>query len=216
MRSVSTVCAILMLGCSGGNDGPACDRGTRATNCTVMTTEDLTDTCSGYTEVTGMLAVSGTDAVTLEGMECLQTLGDALNVTDNPSLVSLEGLDSLTTVGGAANIDGNGSLQSLDGLQSLSSVGGYLQVMDNASMDSLDGLRSLTTVEGDLLILSNDSLSSIEALSSLDTVTGGSIIITSNPMLPTCQAQALADRLTADGFDGTVLIAHNDDTATCD
>ena len=216
MRSAPAVLAVLMLGCSSGSDGHACDRGTRATNCTVLTTEDLTDTCSGYTEVTGMLHVSGTDAVTLDGMQCLKTLGGALNVADNPSLVSLQGLDSLTSVGGAANIDGNASLRSLDGLQSLASVGGYLQVMDNASMDSLDGLRSLTTVGGDLLILSNDSLSSIEALSDLETVTGESIIITSNPMLPTCQAQALADRLTSAGFDGTVIIAHNDDTATCD
>ncbi len=38
---------------------------------------------------------------------------------------------------------------------------------------------------------------------------------TNNPALPTCAAEALRDRLIANGFTGTATISGNDDTAVC-
>ncbi len=215
MKESVLLLAAAIAACSS-RAGPACEKGTRETNCTILTVEDVTGTCAGYSEITGMLHVAGTLATDLDGLECLERVGGAVNIQDNALLADVDGLRSLVTVGGAMNIDGNDALFDLDGFSSLRTVGGYLQIMDDPALSHIDGLSGLTAIGGDLLILSHDELADISGLSSLETLSGANLIITQNPRLPTCQAQALADRLQAAGYAGTVIIAHNDDAAVCD
>jgi hypothetical protein len=90
-------------------------------------------------------------------------------------------------------------------------------------LPDLDGLGRLAYVGGSLMIRAgfgenapehvNAELASIEGLGNLESV-AGDVQIENNPKLPTCAAEALVDRLVY--FYGSVSIAGNDDTATCD
>ena len=56
----------------------------------------------------------------------------------------------------------------------------------------------------------NASLESIDGLSSLTSV-GDSLLVGSNPHLPSCQVEALVDRLRSHGWDGELIAPDNCD-----
>jgi hypothetical protein len=70
----------------------------------------------------------------------------------------------------------------------------------------------LTSIGDDLRIEHQDSLASI-GLANLKTVEGDLVIVKDNPVLPTCQAEAMVAQL--DEFTGTVTISDNNDSASC-
>jgi len=59
-----------------------------------------------------------------------------------------------------------------------------------------------------LVIESNNSLTSLDGLQNLTTI-GRDLVIRSNRVLPTSEAQALVDRLVANGFTGKITIERN-------
>lgn len=74
-------------------------------------------------------------------------------------------------------------------------------------------LPSLESTSGSFSITEGNLLASID-LPSLTSV-GPSFTVSDNPVLPTCQAQAVLDQLVANGWTGTVDISGNDDSGTC-
>jgi hypothetical protein len=69
-------------------------------------------------------------------------------------------------------------------------------------------LNKLTRIGEDLRIGGNQMLTNLEGLNNLANV-GGNLAIENNPVLETRLAQALADRLIAAGYTGTVTIDAN-------
>jgi hypothetical protein len=61
---------------------------------------------------------------------------------------------------------------------------------------------------------SNPVLTNLNGLKSL-TYIGKGLSVENNPMLPTCQAERLRDRIGTKNIGGEVLISKNDDTAKC-
>ncbi|MCB0841583.1 MAG: hypothetical protein KDD99_33180, partial [Bacteroidetes bacterium] len=106
-----------------------------------------------YTEVTGFLAIIGTDINHLDGLSSLTSIGGDLIIYENPSLTNINGLSALTSVGKTLEIVGNASLLNIDGLSSLVSVGAELPAIYGANFA--------------LLIISNPLLTDLDGLSSL-------------------------------------------------
>ena len=61
----------------------------------------------------------------------------------------------------------------------------------------------------------NDRLTTLRQLERLMSL-GTDLRIKNNPLLPTCEAEALRDRLRGLGWQGEAVIEGNDSTATCD
>jgi len=112
------------------------------------------------------------------------TTASTVEIYGDPRLVDLSGLDRLTSVGYGVSIQADAGLTSLHGLESLTNLV-QLVINNNPELDSIDALANVT---------------SLYAL----TVSG-------NTLLPSCQAQALADR-TGISFP---YIYGNDDVSTC-
>lgn len=151
----------------------------------------------------GDLLIGNTSITHLDQLACLEVVTGQLSIHDNHALANVDGLARLTQVGWGVSIFQNATLAQLDGLASLASVG-------QGAVDA--GLGNM----GTLNVTYNDQLSSILGLSSLTFLGGDSLRISSNPQLPTCQAEQLADQLTAAGWSGTTDFSGNDDVATCD
>jgi len=111
--------------------------------------------------------------------------------TDFAGLECLEVIDGMLSVMGGGDRTGGG-LETFEGLHNLREIGGTLDIVENWSLQSLDGLRGLTTLRG------------------------GWLGIFANSSLPTCEAEALRDRLIANGFTGNAEIGMNDDSGTCE
>ena len=151
----------------------------------------------------GDLIVANTSITHLDQLACLEVVTGELIINDNHALANLDGLARLSEVGWGVSIFQNAALAQLDGLASLASIG---QAAVDAGSDSM----------GTLNITYNSQLTSITGLSSLGYLGGDSLRVSSNPLLPTCQAEQLADQLEAVGWSGTTDFSGNDDSATCD
>lgn len=199
------------------------------------------DALGALESVGGLVRIAGNDLLyDLHGLEALERAGD-LMVVDNPLLSSLEAFRGVvmcidldlairsnhrlrsvgapaferqTVVARGLVIEDNSSLEDISGFRPLRVVAGSLVLRGNESLDSLDGaFESLVAVGGDLVISRNglQSIASFARLASL----GGSLEVTDNPDLPTCEVEALRDRLVALGWDGDATIEGNDDDAPC-
>ena len=78
----------------------------------------------------------------------------------------------------------------------------------NDALLNVDGLEKLVAITEDLVVRNNIALADIDGLGSLFSV-GKSITVTGNTSLPTGAAQALADRLVANGYEGEITIENN-------
>ncbi|MCP4867919.1 MAG: hypothetical protein GY898_04310 [Proteobacteria bacterium] len=95
-----------------------------------------------------------------------------------------------------------------DGLVNLQSVGGNLSIGGNANLADLAGFTALESVNGNVSISNNIGIDSLgfDSLVSIN----GNLTITWNANLPTAEAQALADQVTAaGGMNGSVSITGN-------
>ena len=113
------------------------------------------------TTIGGNLGFYYVGAFTSRDLPCLTSVAGTVSISSNA--VSLNALSSLKSVGGDLYIRDNASLTSLDGLSSLKWVGGFLVIQNNASLTSLDGLSSLKRVYRKLIINSNACISQTEA-----------------------------------------------------
>jgi hypothetical protein len=112
-------------------------------------------------------------------------------------------------------IDSNPSLRSLMGLAALFVIGGPLEIWYNDNLESMEGAGNLNEIRGDLHIWHNEALRSLDGIVRLEEL-GGDLEITDNISLPTCEAEALRDRLISLGWTGEAEISGNDDSATCE
>jgi receptor L domain-containing protein len=135
------------------------------------------------------------DLLQLEGVEVLD---GSLRITDQ-AITDVSALGALVEITGSLTIDGT-SLPNLDGLHNLRRVG-YLALDTNRALANVDGLSQLTSIGtddyiGSLYISGNPALSSLRGLGALTPLgPGGDVSVTNNPLLPTCEARALAERI---------------------
>lgn len=115
----------------------------------------------------------------------------------NSSLISFD-LTKLSTIGGDFYFSVNDAIQDFNGLDNLKSVGGWFYIGVNNSLETSEGFSSLISTGEYFLILANPSLTSVSDFSSLQDV-GGYFKIEDNPLLPTANAQALANQTTVSG-----------------
>jgi hypothetical protein len=166
--------------------------------------QETLDSLSCLRSVSESLIVERTSDVTdLSALGRVETSGGLL-IFSNSSLPDLTGLRSLRSPGDIW-IDGNEGLTSLAGLEAIRTSGSLL-VTHNADLANLSGLDNLEEVDGYLTIEENDRLSTVGALSQVDYV-GLNMTITDNPVLPTSDAEALADAI--DTIEGSVNISGN-------
>ncbi len=203
--------------CQEGEDGsicPAdcCTAGTYSGDMTVAGAGDLA-TLRGYRTITGLLRINTSDLTDLSGLECLTEVGGSLDVSGNTSLMSLHGMHSLQRVGASFQVSGNPLLRDFLGVPALTTIGTAFLVHDNATLESFDGLEALTSAGSTLRIRLNPSLGSIEAISDVACV--DFLAIEENDSLPNCEAEALRDRMFADGCAPTATIRDNS-SAPCE
>lgn len=156
---------------------------------------------------------------TLQGLEHVKR-ARIVQITGNNRITSLQGLDGLEEIYRRPNrfsnlvVNDNGNLRSLSGLGAVRTIDGTLQIKSNflepteiggeeeSHLTSLIGLESLETVTGTLEVTANPALTSISPLrpdrgGSLRNV--GYLKFWTNRLLPTCNAQGLADTLQGAG-----------------
>jgi hypothetical protein len=189
------------------------------------------DGLGGIGLVGGAFEVLGNTSLTsLDGIEGLTDVGDnvlirsnrnlgridalrgltsihTLTLDNNDVLLDVDGLEGLSTVA-ALDISNNDTLDNLDGLIGLTSVEGLLLLGSNDLLSSVDGLSSLTRIDGALVIVDNDTLTDLDGLAALEDA-GLGITIWNNDRLPTCEAEALVERLRSLGWDGVESINSN-------
>lgn len=143
-------------------------------------------------------SVGGAVVLTAEGtapllgtvsLSRLGSVGDELEVSGLPSLVALD-LSALSSTGEALRLSDLPALSSLSA-PVLSVVGGDLVVQRVGALGVLS-LPSLSTVGDSLYIGSNDALTDVRSLYNLQVVVG-QISFVNNPLLPSSQAQAVAE-----------------------
>jgi len=191
------------------------------------------DGLNGLEHIAGALELWGNNGlISLDGLDGLRIVGDTFLLRTNPALESLDALRGLTSAH-TLSIDNNDALLDVDGLEGLITVAA-LDISNNDVLDNLDGLIGLTSVDGLLLLGNNDVLADVDGLASLTHVTGAVVIVGNgsltdldglaslidagmgltvwnNERLPTCEVEALIDRLRGLGWEGAVSVAGNSD-----
>ncbi|MCP4677429.1 MAG: hypothetical protein GY854_18320 [Deltaproteobacteria bacterium] len=174
---------------------------------------------TGLTEVGGHLYTWNNDSLrNLDGYRNIQKIGGGLCFSADDLLEDVTGLSGIKHVHSDLHVFLASSLKSLEGLHNIHTVEGTVYIgfqkqnvpMHNAALENLDGLAGLAKVGKDLAIVFNESLLDIEGLANLQEV-GEGIAIYDNPLLPSCQAQSLVDRLEQTGWDGLLLLDLNKD-----
>jgi len=185
------------------------------------------------------------DLVNVDGFAKISELASNLSVRANPALTNLDGFSALTSVGWDVLIIGNLALGNVDGLSGVLTVGRQLMVSqnplladvagfgslesaglaatpllqavwiaDNETLTDLDGLSSLREIGNGLLINGNAALTRIQGLHGVTSV-AGDLIVGDNPLLPTCEAEALRDAIGIANIQGTIQIENNTGSGDC-
>ncbi|MGE6760242.1 DUF7151 family protein [Corallococcus interemptor] len=167
---------------------------------------------AGFPRLSRVGSVAIGDNALLEsagGMPELRTVSEDITLRNNARLKSVTGLDRLDSVH-TVIVELNPRLTDLGGL-------GRLLRLDRLSVRYNNDLTELTRFQNlrELQFLTVTDNPSLQALG-LDglRVVGQGFTVTTNPLLPTCQARALAD-LAYQGPQEARVITGNDDGATC-
>jgi len=156
----------------------------------VTTADDLTQICESRCSKVEDLRIINIDG--LENLEFLRgmTRIDVLSIGQNPDLKSLDGLDQVDSITEALDISGNPNLEDLTALEnSLTSLKEGFVIGENKSLKSLDGLQGLEAVntEGNaraaLTIASNPKLKDLSGLESIESIPKGRVRIWDNENL---------------------------------
>jgi len=136
-----------------------------------------------YTEVTGMLDISGDDISDLSPLNMLTSIGEYIYIGYNPSLIAVSDfLPALTNVGTGIYIYDNPNLVVFDGFHNLVTTGDNIDVWYNDSLETLSGFENLVVAGWTIEIGGNPVLTSIPQYESLHTISS-SLFILDNPML---------------------------------
>jgi hypothetical protein len=128
------------------------------------------------------------------------------SISENPALNDLQGLNGLTSLECSLTIASNSSLTNLNGLNKVSKISGLI-IRDNLRLREMDGLTNIAEARF-LEITGNPALTSLVALANLDSIEYD-MVISGNANLPTCDAEALRDKIGVDDIRGDVLICDN-------
>jgi hypothetical protein len=158
--------------------------------------EEVLQQLAGYSEMQGDLILFQTEFKDIEFLHCLTLVRGIMGIWENQQLMSLDGLSSVTAVGTGVAITDNDKLTDIDGVSSLSSVGPSNEIY------------AIPTVTYGIGINENDSLENLNGLANLDYLYGD-LTIANNRKLPTCEAEALKNRLIESGWEGTANICGN-------
>jgi hypothetical protein len=129
------------------------------------------------------------------------------------SWMDIPPLSWYTAIDGSLSITGTDA-RTLEDFKCLSRVQGDVVVRGNDYLKSLTRLETLQSIGGTLKIENNSALSSLSGLINL-TQLGGDLTINNDPLLPTCDAENLRDRLASAGWTGQAAIAGTDDLGRC-
>lgn len=194
----------------------------RVTNCFDLTSLDgleKLEVVGDELYVTGNPSIVNIDA--LRGIQ--EVPGRTLHVSSNASLESIHGLENITRVGGSVRIWNNPYLVSLAGLENLTSIGETadsdyqdLDIRQNTRLAELDALAGIESIYGHLRLETNNALHTLDGLSNLVKI-GQGVTVTNNYYLPTCEVEALVERVEAlEGIGGEITIDANNDIHDCD
>jgi Leucine-rich repeat (LRR) protein len=157
------------------------------------------------------LAIRGNASLTsVDGVENLE-VASYFYVSDNPVLSDLSAFENLTHVFAELELSNNDALTALHGFENLE-LARNLLVADHDGLADLDGFSRLSGVHN-LTIDGNLALGRLRGLSALEGVVEW-LTVTDNPALPTCEAEALRDRLGINVGFGSV-IERNDPFGVC-
>ena len=113
---------------------------------TLKTQEDVdTFAASGWTEITGKLAISGSAVTDLSNLRSITKVGD-LSIWWISQTTNVEGLCNLQEVEGDVEIKNCSGLTSLKGLERLKSVGQNVEIAYCKNLESLNALTSLEVI----------------------------------------------------------------------
>jgi len=153
------------------------------------------------------LIISDNAVSSLAGLASLNSIGNTLDIDDNPLLTSIAGLENLASVGGDLWIRNNDILANLDGLENLTSIGGELSLQSNYGLSSVEGLAGLTSIGGELAVQSNYALESLTGLDNIQAASIGDLKILSNTVLSNCEVLSICEYLGSPG--GNIVISNN-------
>lgn len=164
--------------------------------------------------VAGNMRFSETGRVFAADLTALTSIGGSLSFHDaDVTTADMAGFHKLAAIGGDLRIqDGDAALTDAS-FPHLERIGGALSLADNGGLARLD-LHNLRSVDGNLVLHRNPGIMHLHGLRKLAAV-GGDLQITANANLPTCAAEALREKLMAQGFAGEAIVAENDGTGTC-
>jgi hypothetical protein len=162
-------------------------------------------------DITGDLVIASNAAlISVTGFASLAEVGGDALIEDNAALQTIEGFDRFWHVVGDLRVAGNGALISTSALNTLLTVDGGVALSGNAALAGVQ-LGNLTSIGETLAITDNAVLLTLDGMDALLSV-GGLVQIAQNPMLSTCDAEALVDRLVANGLPAeNAQIAQNGD-----
>ncbi len=123
---------------------------------------------AGYTEVSGNVGLRALQASDLTGMECLDTIGGILGVSEMPNLVSFDGLGPVQSVDSLV-ITLNPELVDISALSSLRQVEARLRIVNNPQLTSMEPLDAIEGTITDVEIWDNTTLSAV-SLAGVETV----------------------------------------------
>jgi hypothetical protein len=136
------------------------------------------------THVTGVLTISGSDIVNLQGLSDLVSVGGDLFITNNPVLPFIGDMSRFSSSAYQLGIEHNPMLLRI-GFPALTHVGTDLTVRNNASLSNLEGLEKVRTIQNRLTVSENASLFSLQGLHGLRMV-GADVEIEDNSELSRC------------------------------
>ncbi len=180
------------------------------------TTEDLTDICVGFYEVTVTDAtgctyagstfvgnVSYWDAILESQADVEEYIATYSNCPDVPgtlrigtlfseppsNITDISGLSFLNSVGSSILVFQNPNLNSLNGLQNINSVSNSININSNNALTNLEGFPNVSVINGDLFIDNHNSLITLTGTSMITTI-GDDLYIANCQNLTTINALA--------------------------
>lgn len=177
-----------------GCDMPvACDKGVFDGSPTITTPADVEE-IMGYTEITGRLAIAGSELECLNFLSCVTSVGHDLNIFDNDALVDVSGLDNIEAIGaitdgplmpgGTLTISENDALVDFDSLNLIEQTPISFSVSENDSLESISGFQGFVGTQRNFEIRFNENLTNISSDGLREILfIGGECVVTNNPSL---------------------------------
>lgn len=177
-----------------GCDMPvSCDKGVFEGSPTITSPADVEE-IAGYTEITGRLAIAGSELECLTFLSCLTSVGHDLNIFNNDQLTDVSGLDNIEVIGaitdgplmpgGTLTISENDALVDFDSLNLIEQTPISFSISENDKLESISGFKGFVGTQRNFEIRFNESLTNIasDGLRELLFI-GGECVVTNNENL---------------------------------